>query len=128
MAGSQHIQLEDNIKLKTALNILERCWALLQTLNNASPQKQFLLHCAQIKFQDWLLKMANNRFNVKAAPVSGYMVQRVPSPHKVVRPGLSRMLQTIRLAGNSMRADCTCMLKAQFGSQPIGVSAICMER
>jgi len=95
------------------------------------PMAKFRKRTEEIKRNGGPLSLAVRQFNVRACTVLGYVSQLVPPPRNIIREELSGILQALRLAGNSMDANCAFKLKAWLGLDPVRPSiymAVCMLR
>jgi len=80
---------------------------------------KFHARCSQTKQDNLPIKLAISRFNTRAVPVLGYLAQLVSPPPNIVRLELTGILQSLKLAGNSMNASCAYKLKAWFDVDPL---------
>jgi len=83
------------------------------------PIEKFKGRVAEINFNSGPISFAIRQFNCKAVSVLGYKAQMVPPPNKIIRIELSAILTALKLAGNSMNADCAYDLKDWLGLDPI---------
>ena len=78
-----------------------------------------------IKQQDLPLKMAIRQFSTRAVSVLGYKAQMVLPLPDIIRTELSGILMALKLAGNSMNADCAFKLRVWVGANPTRPSIYC---
>jgi hypothetical protein len=83
------------------------------------PIEKFNGRVSEINSTSGPISFAIRQFNCKAVPVLGYKAQMVSPPTKIIRTELSAILTALKLAGNSMTADCAYDLQDWLGLDPI---------
>lgn len=69
--------------------------------------------------------MAVAHHNTRAASVLGYRTQMVTTPADIISAEVSGILMALKLAGNSINADCAFKLEAWIGANQIRPSIFC---